>query len=334
MRAWRVHQLGDPQDALRLDQDAPIPKPAADQVLLRVGCSALNFADGLLCRGEYQVKPDLPFSPGLEVSGEVVSGGESVGINAGRRMMGTTFLPAGGLAEYCLVNHRNLYPVPDDMSDEDASALLIPYQTAHIALHRRGNLQPGETLLVHAGAGGVGSAAIQLGKAAGARVIATAGGASKVEICREIGADVVIDYRTEDFVERVHAETDGLGADVIYDPVGGDIFDRSRKAIAWEGRLLVIGFAGGRIADAPTNHPFIRNYSIVGVYIGEYSHRDHDFLLATHADLMRLYSTGKISPLVHTLAPMEEAGEAIGRLLSRRTTGKVVVHVAGEREKV
>jgi NADPH2:quinone reductase len=180
-------------------------------------------------------------------------------------------------------------------------------------------------LLVHAGAGGVGSAAIQLGLAAGARVLATAGGADKVELCRELGAEVAIDYRSEDFVEVVKEHTDGRGADVIYDPVGGDVFDRSRRCIAWEGRLLVIGFAGGRIPEVPANHVLLKNYSVVGVHWSAYPGRDPDLVAATHAELVRLHGEGAIRPLIGRRVPMAQAAQALADLAGRRTTGKVVV---------
>ncbi len=327
MRAWRVSAHGAPTDVLRLEDGVPVPEPGADQVRIRVGAVGLNFGDDLLCRGTYQLKPSLPFSPGLEVAGVIDAAGDASPLAIGTRVMGIPALPHGGLAEFALADARNCYPLPASISDVDGAAMLIPFQTAHVALHRRGGLQSGETLLVHAGAGGVGSAAIQLGKAAGARVIATAGGPSKCEICRGLGADDVIDYEDVDFVDAVRALTDGAGADVIYDPVGGDVFDRSRRCVAWEGRILVIGFAGGRFADAPTNQVLFRNYSVVGVYMGEYSHRDRPFLDWTHAEILRLHAEGRISPLIHAVLPFEAAPEAIVDLSSRRTAGKVVIRV-------
>jgi NADPH2:quinone reductase len=202
--------------------------------------------------------------------------------------------------------------------------LHVTYQTGYLALHRRAALRAGEALLVHAGAGGVGSAAIQLGRASGARVIATAGGPEKVEVCRDLGADVVIDYRAGDFVAAVKDATDGRGADVIYDSVGGDTFDRSRKCIAFEGRILVIGFAGGRIADAPTNHALIKNYAIVGVHWGLYNLYQPERIRDTHAELVRLHADGLIDPLVSRVVPMGEVPTALGRLANRGTWGKLV----------
>jgi NADPH2:quinone reductase len=199
------------------------------------------------------------------------------------------------------------------------------YQTTHLALHHRAQLRAGETLLVHAGAGGVGSAAIQLGVAAGARVLATAGGPDKVQTCRELGADEAIDYRTEDFVAIVKDATDGRGADVIYDPVGGDVFDQSLRCIAWEGRLLVIGFASGRIPELPANRALLKNCSIVGVNWGMYNLHDPGLLRRTHAALMDLHAAGKIAPLVTERLALADAQDAVQRLADRQTVGKVVV---------
>jgi NADPH2:quinone reductase len=238
-------------------------------------------------------------------------------------------LPHGALAEYAIAEANNVYPVPPSVPDAQAAGLLIQYQTTHIALHRRGQLKEGETLLVHAGAGGMGSAAIQLGKAAGARIFATAGGPEKVALCRELGADVGIDYRSEDFVEIVNEATDGRGADVIYDSVGGDTFDRSRKCIAFEGRILIIGFSSGRIADLPTNHAMVKNYSVVGVYPARYGELDRPLLGRVHEELLRLLESGAIDPLIRLEVPLEGAAEAIRSLTDRKTVGKVIVHVAG-----
>jgi NADPH2:quinone reductase len=211
------------------------------------------------------------------------------------------------------------------MPPAKAAGLLITYQTGYVGLHRRAGLQPGETLLVHAGAGGVGTAAIQLGRAAGARVIATAGGPDKVQVCKDLGADVVIDYNAEDFVAVVKDVTEGRGADVIYDSVGGDVFDKSRKCIAFEGRIVVVGFAGGRIAEAPTNHALVKNYSIVGLHWGLYRKMDPTVIPDTHVALMDLWERGVIDPLIGAELPMSEAPAALARLADRGTVGKVVL---------
>jgi NADPH2:quinone reductase len=211
------------------------------------------------------------------------------------------------------------------MSDEKAASLYITYQTGHVGLHRRAHLKAGEWLLVHAGAGGVGSAAIQLGKAAGAKVIATAGGAHKVEVCKQLGADHAIDYTSEDFVSVVKELTGGRGADVIYDPVGGDIFDQSRKCIAFEGRLVVVGFTSGRIPDAPANHLLVKNYSVVGLHWGLYRKYDPALFGTVHEDLTRLVEDGLVDPMVSQTLPLDEAPRALRALGDRSTVGKVVL---------
>ncbi len=320
MRAWRVRELGEPADVMVLE-DVEQPVPSRGQVLVRVAAAALNFTDVLYCRGEYQIRAEPPFTPGSEVSGTVEAVGEGVDdVAPGDRVIGVTGV--GGLAEAAAVLHA--YPIPDTLDWTSAAALHVTYQTAHCGLHQRGRLQSGETLLVHAGAGGVGSAAIQLGRAAGARVIATAGGEHKVRVCEQLGADVAIDYRSDDFVDRVKEVTDGRGADVIFDPVAGDVFDRSRKCIAFEGRILVVGFTSGRIPEIRVNHPLIKNYAVVGVNWGLYGMTRPDYVRRTHDELMRLHAEGAIDPLVSEVLPLDQAAEGLTRLGSRGTVGKVV----------
>ncbi len=324
MRAWQVHELGDPEDVLRLD-DLPVPEPGPGEVRIEVEAVALNFPDVLLCQGKYQERPPLPFTPGLEVAGHVVATGEGSAYAVGQRVLAAPPLPRGGLAEQVIAPPEATFAIPDSLSATKAAAMFITYQTGWAGLHRRAAIQPGETLLVHAGAGGVGSAAIQLGLAAGARVIATAGGPEKVEICRTLGAELAIDYLSEDFVEVVKGATGGRGADVIYDSVGGDTFDKSRKCIAFEGRIVVVGFAGGRIADAPTNHALVKNYSILGLHWGLYRLMEPTLIPAIHAELMSLHERGAIDPLIHAELPLEDAPSALARLGGRGTYGKVVL---------
>jgi NADPH2:quinone reductase len=319
LKAWRVHELGEPEDVLRFD-DVGEPATGSGLLLLQVDAVALNFTDLLLCRGRYQEKPPLPFTPGVEICGTVLEGPR-----AGERVIAAPGLPHGGLAERVVVAEAGALPVPADMPPAKAAGMLVTYHTGHVGLHRRAALQAGETLLVHAGAGGVGTAAIQLGKAAGARVIATAGGPDKVQVCHDLGADVVIDYNAEDFVAVVKDVTEGRGADVIYDSVGGDVFDKSRKCIAFEGRIVVVGFAGGRIADAPTNHALVKNYSIVGLHWGLYRHRDPSVIPSTHAALIELWQQGLIDPLIGAELPLADAPQALARLGDRGTVGKVVL---------
>ena len=323
MRAWQVEELGDPENVLTLNE-VEDPSPKAGEVLVEVEAAALNFFDILLCRGEYQERPDLPFTPGAEVAGKVLAAGDGSGLEEGARVLATPQLPSGGFAERVSVPESSVYPIPDEMPFEDAAALHIVYQTAFFALHRRAGLVEGETVLVHAGAGGVGSAAIQLARAAGARVFATAGGEEKVEVCRELGAEMVVDYKEENFVEVVKEATDGRGADVIFDPVGGDVFDGSRRCVAFEGRLVVIGFAGGRIPEAPANHLLVKNYSVLGLHWGLYGRLMPHLIRETHEELVRLYKAGVIKPLIYETVPFEDLPEALVRLGSRESYGKLV----------
>jgi len=324
MNTWQVTQLGNPQDALSLvDSTKPVPK--AGEVLIKVEAIALNFFDILQCQGKYQEKHPLPFTPGAEISGIIEEFGGGISFSVGQRVLATPHLPKGGFSEYVVVAEKSVYPIPDSLSFNEAAALFITYQTAYYALHRNAHLLAGETLLVHAGSGGVGSAAIQLGKAAGATVIATAGSDEKIQVCKQLGADYVINYRSDDFVQIVKGITDGKGADVIFDPVGGDTFDRSRKCIAFEGRILVIGFAGGRIADAPTNHALIKNYSIVGVHFGLFRNLMPKEVMKAHLELMDLYKKGMISPLIYKEFSFGKIPDALDLLADRKTWGKLIV---------
>ncbi len=251
--------------------------------------------------------------------------GEGVeGIAVGDRVLAIPSFGGGGFAESTIASAASVFPIPESMPFAAGAALHVVYQTGHLALHQRAHIQPGETLLVHAGAGGVGSAAIQLGLAAGARVVATAGGPDKVEVLRKLGVDLALDYREHDFVDAVKEFTDGHGADVIYDPVGGDTYDRSTKCIAFEGRILIIGFTGGRFAEARTNHILIKNYAVVGVHWAMYSVRNPQLVRDTHAELVRLFEAGKIDPLISERVTLEQVPAALARLGSRGTYGKIV----------
>lgn len=324
MKSWKVTKLGEPEDVLQI-QEVDKPTIAEGEVLIKVEASALNFFDILLCQGKYQEKPPIPFTPGAEISGVIEEVGPNSNFEVGTRVLATPRLPNGGLSEYVTAQEGAVYAIPDAMEASEAAALYITYQTTYFALFRSGRLKEGETLLVHAGSGGVGSAAIQLGKAFGAKVIATAGSEEKVQVCKDLGADIAINYREEDFVEIVNEHTGGRGADVIYDPVGGDVFHQSRRCINFEGRILIIGFAGGEIADAPTNHALVKNYSIVGVHWGYFNRLYPEKVRQNHEELMKLYEEGKIKPLVYKEYDFEEVPTALRELASRKTYGKLIV---------
>jgi len=324
MRAWRVARLAEPADALSLDV-IPTPAPGPGEVLLRVGAVAANFPDVLLARGLYQVKPPLPFVPGVECSGTVVALGEGVTeLAVGDRVAAATI---GVLSEYAVVPARAAHRIPDSLSDVAAAGLTVAYQTAWFALHRRAGLRAGEWLLVHAAAGGVGAAAVQLGAAAGARVIGAVGSEAKAEVARAAGAEHIVIRGVDDIAASVKQITDGHGADVVFDPVGGPAFTASTKCIAFEGRIVVIGFASGEIPSLPVNHALVKNFGVLGLYWGLYQD-DHPALVAeAHAELIRLFEEGKIDPVVDHVVPFDRAPEALTALASGATVGRVVVEV-------
>ena len=325
MKAWQVTQLGEPREALRI-AEVDQPEPGPGQLLVRVIASALNFPDVLLCLGLYQAKPPLPFTPGVELCGEITGLGDGVeGWSVGERVLGNPILPGGAFAEYVLMDAADTFRAPAVLSDEAAASLHVAYQTAWIGLHRRARIQPGETLLVHAGAGGVGSAAVQLGKAAGARVIAVVGGPEKADAATKLGADVVIDRRAQDFIGVVKEATGGRGADVVFDPVGGDAYAGSTKCVAFEGRILIIGFTSGTVPAPGLNHALIKNYSIVGLHWGLYREKDPAQVAAAHAELTRLAESGAVAPLISGLIGFDEVPDALTRLGSGETVGRLVL---------
>ncbi|MFE9609561.1 NADPH:quinone oxidoreductase family protein [Streptomyces sp. NPDC006012] len=315
MQAWQVHEIGEPREAMRLTETER-PTPGAGQVLLRVRAAGVNFPDALLCRGQYQIRPPLPFTPGVEICGETADG---------RRVIATPALPYGGFAEYALADAAALLPAPDALDDAEAAVLHIGYQTGWFGLHRRARLQAGETLLVHAAAGGVGSAAVQLGKAAGATVIGVVGGADKAAVARELGCDVVVDRRAEDVVAAVKQATGGRGADVVYDPVGGDAYTQSAKTVAFEGRIVVVGFASGTVPSPALNHALVKNYSVLGLHWGLYNTKNPELVRHCHEQLTGLAARGVIRPLVSARVPQEEAAAAVQRVADGVTTGRIAV---------
>ncbi len=319
MQAWHVHENGEPSEVMRLEEAEP-PIPGDGQVLLKVRAANINFPDALLCRGQYQVRPPLPFTPGVEICGETEDG---------RRVIANPALPHGGFAEYAVADAAALLPAPDALDDAEAAALHIGYQTGWFGLHRRAALQAGETLLVHAAAGGVGSAAVQLGKAAGATVIGVVGGSGKVAVAKDLGCDVVIDRRAEDVVAAVKDATGGRGADVIYDPVGGEAYAQSTKVVAFEGRIVVVGFASGSIPSPGLNHALVKNYSILGLHWGLYNTKDPKLVRHCHERLTELAARGAIKPLVSERVPLSGAADAVQKVADGRTTGRVAVVLEG-----
>lgn len=328
MRAWQVTEHGTPKEVLRL-VEVEVPEPGPGQVRVRVLASAMNFADTLLCSGEYQVRPELPFTPGLEVCGEITAVGPTKGGGSpfvvGDRVIGSVALPHGGFAEEALMDLDQTFPAPAGLDDAHAAALYIGYQTTWFALHRRAAIRPGEWLLVHAASGGVGSSAVQLGRAAGARVIGVVGGEDKVALARELGCEIVIDRRSEDIVARVKEVTGGHGADVVYDPVGGPAYEASTRCIAFEGRILVIGFASGTRQEARLNHALVKNYSILGVHWSLYLEHEPELVRHCHDELVRLADAGQAVPLLGGEVRLEEVPQALERLAAGRTTGRLVV---------
>jgi NADPH:quinone reductase len=304
--------------------DVAEPRPGPGEASIDVRATGCNFPDILMVQGKYQVKPPLPFSPGHEVAGVVREVAPGVTrVRPGQRVL--AMLAWGGYAERATAPAEHVFAIPDAMSFEEGAAFGLVYQTAYCALVHRAAVRSGESLLVHGAAGGVGLAAVQLGKTLGARVLATAGAEAKLEIARQSGADVLINYRSDDWVERVKAETGGEGADVVYDPVGGDVFDGSTKCIAFEGRLLVIGFAGGRIPSVAANRILLKNIAIVGVHWGLYQRRTSPLIDRWMDALFALYEKGQVRPIVFRTYPLRDAAAALRAISERESYGKVVL---------
>ena len=323
MKAWTIGEFGPHQEVLQW-QEIPVPEPSPGQVRIRVGATGINFPDLLCIEGKYQVKPPLPFTPGMEAMGVVESVGPDCRVlKVGDRVIGSATV--GAFAEVMLLDEFSSYRIPDAMTKEDAGGFLVTHQTSYFALVHRTQLQPKEVLLVHGGAGGVGTTAIQLGKILGATVIATAGSEEKLEVCRQCGADHVINYETSDFVEAVKEITKGRGADVIYDPVGGEILELSTKCIAWEGRLLVIGFAGGQIPKLAANRILLKNISVVGLFWGNYLKHNPGLVRETQNRLNALYERGRLKPVIYRVMPLSELPEALDVVAQRQVYGKLIL---------
>lgn len=322
MRAIVVDHWTEP--SALAPRDIPDPKIGPGMLGVDVHAAGCNFFDILMVRGQYQVKPPFPFTPGAELAGVVREVGPGVDrFRPGDRVFASVSL--GAFAERAAVPSVAAWPMPARMSFEAGAALPIVYPTSYAGLVYRAALKAGETLLVHAAAGGVGIAAVQIGKALGARVIATAGGADKLEVARRAGADVAIDYRSGDWVAEVKAATNDRGADVIYDSVGGDITDGSLKCIAWNGRLLVIGFASGRIPEVKLNRVLLKNISLVGLHWGAHAMHEPARMRETFERLLALYEDGKIDPVIYRTYPLDDLPAALEALGSRQSYGKVIV---------
>jgi NADPH:quinone reductase len=326
VRAVLCREFGPPESLTVEDVDEPTP--ADGQVVVDVRACSVNFPDVLIIQNLYQFKPPLPFSPGAEIAGVVSAVGPNVnGIMVGDRILASTGW--GGLAEKIAVAAGTVIPIPEGIDFVDASAFLYAYGTSHYALKDRAHLQPGETLVVLGAAGGVGLAAVELGAVMGATVVAAASSDDKLELCRERGASLTINYATEDLKARIREVTGGAGADVIYDPVGGAYSEPALRAIAWEGRFLVIGFAAGQIPAIPLNLALLKSCQIVGVYWGAFVGRYPDRHRQNVEELMGWWRDGKLRPHVSSTYPLERASEAIRELADRRAKGKVVVTISG-----
>ena len=305
-------------------ENVPSPDLTEGQVLISVKACGVNFPDTLIIQGKYQFKPDLPFSPGGEVSGVIKAVGDGVtNVSVGDRVI--AFSTWGGFAEELAVDATRLIKMSDEMDFEKASAFILTYGTSYHALKDRANIQPGETLLVLGASGGVGLAAVQLGKAMGARVIAAASTQEKLDVCAANGADELINYSSEDLRARVKEITQGTGVDVIYDPVGGPLSEKALRDMSWRGRFLVVGFAVGEIPKVPLNLALLKGCSIVGVFWGDFTRREAALNEANNQELMRLFEAGKISPHIHKVYPLTQASEALNELLDKKVSGKVVL---------
>lgn len=321
MRAVMCKAYGPPESLVV--ENVPSPVPGQGQVLVDVAACGVNFPDLLVIQNKYQFKPPLPFSPGAEIAGRVAALGEGVsGVKVGDRVIGSTVW--GGFAEQTLVDAARLIPVPDSMPLTIASAFILTYGTSIYALKDRAQLKPGETLLVLGAAGGVGLSAVEIGKVMGARVIAAASSPDKLEICRQHGADEVIDYSNQDLRERLKTLAPE-GVDVVYDPVGGAYSEPALRSIAWEGRFLVIGFAAGDIPKIPLNLTLLKGCQIVGVFWGSFTLREPERNRANLQQLMDWYLAGKLKPLVSKEYALEEAAQALNDLAERKVKGKIIL---------
>ena len=324
MRAIVCSELG-PADRLSV-QEVPDPRPSPTEVVIDVVAAGLNFPDTLIIEGKYQVRPDLPFVPGGEASGLVSAVGSDVrGFSVGDEVVAMGV--SGAFAEKWAVDATALMPKPSSLEHRVAAGFGLTYGTSLYALKQRATLRPGETLLVLGAAGGVGSAAVDIGKAMGARVIAAASTDDKLAYAAGLGADEGINYTTDDFRKRIKELTEGRGVDVVYDPVGGDLSEQALRSMAWNGRFLVIGFATGSIPEIPLNLPLLKGVSITGVFWGAWTKRDPAASAANFAELSAMVDSGVLHPQVSAVYPLHEYVEAFGALTGRRAKGKVVLEI-------
>src|SRR5947207_6217155 len=322
MRALLCREYG-PIERLRVE-DVPSPRPAPNEVVVQVKASSLNFPDALMVQGQYQVKRPLPFSRGMELAGVVKEVGPAVrGVARGDRVV--AFPGRGGFAQECVVGADRVSPLPPGMDFETGLAFVLTYCTSLHALKDCGHLQPGETLVVLGAAGGVGTSAIEVGKAMGAKVIAAASSEEKLAFCKELGADDGIDYEKSDLRQRILDLTRGKGADVVYDPVGGAHTEAALRATAWRGRLLVIGFASGVMPQVKLNLALLKERSLVGVYWGDWTQHDPEGQRRNVEQLAAWFAQGRTKPAISERVSLEEAPGAMVRLLPRKVKGKVVV---------
>jgi NADPH2:quinone reductase len=322
MRAVLCKEWGEPSSLVV--EEAPSPPMREGAVRVAVAAAGINFGDSLMVAGKYQEKPPFPFSPGFEIAGTVTEVAPGVaGVAVGDRVMGT--MPWGGYAAEAVASANDVTRIPDAMPFDIAAGFPVAYGTSHGALEWRARLQPGETLLVHGAAGGVGLTAVEVGKAMGATVIATAGGPEKLAIARRHGADHLIDYSHEDIRARVRELTGGKGVDVVYDPVGGDAFDASLRSIAWEGRIIVIGFAGGKVPQVPANIVLVKNCDIIGFYWGSYRAKKPEQVRQSYQQLFHWFEEGKLRPHISERFDLADAAKALDALRGRKSTGKVVL---------
>jgi NADPH2:quinone reductase len=327
MKAVVCRQYGPPESLAV--EELPSPRAEPGEVVVSVKAASVNFPDVLIIQNKYQYKPPLPFSPGSELAGVVKEIGAGVsGVKPGARVI--AFTTYGAFAEEVKTEAARLLPMPEGMDFPSGASFLLAYGTSEHALRDRAALKAGETLLVLGAAGGVGLAAVEIGKLLGARVIACASSEEKLAVCREHGADEAINYATEDLRERVRSLTGGAGADVVYDPVGGPYTEAALRSIAWRGRLLVVGFAAGDIPKLPLNLALLKGAAVVGVFWGEFTRREPEAFAASARRLAKWYREGGLRPHVSATYPLERAAEALALMAARKVTGKVVLSVGAE----